>query len=336
MDRAEIIALLEALAVGDAFAKSTEFASRSRIRASFATIDRLLLPEESLAHTDMRFAQVTDDTEQNFFLIEDYAKAGCITPEIAAASIVRWYEESPEPDKYIGPSSARAIAAIRAGESIETAGRAGTSCGGVMRAPAAFLCSGSLRALEANVHATLCPTHNTPQAMEAAMGYAWALWRMQTTDSLDAIADAAIEGCAVGWNRYGEAAERACVPRCGDRIRHLQAVWSMLATEDDVLDFLFSVYGTTISSCDVFVAAFALFMKAERDVFRGIRMAAMLGGDTDTIACLAAVLCCAHAGGHNLPPDMVRAVRMSNALDFEARADDVQVLRARTRDPERA
>lgn len=334
MDHAEIVALLEALAVGDAFAKSTEFASRSGILASFSSIGRLLLPEESLAHADMRFAQVTDDTEQNFFLIEDYARAGHVTPEIAARSIVRWYEESPEADKYIGPSSAKAIAAIRAGEPVETAGRSGTSCGGVMRAPAAFLCSGSLKALQDNVQATLCPTHNTPQAMEAAMGYAWALWRMQTTDNVDAIADAAVEGCTVGWRRFGAEAEHACVPRCGDRIRHLQAVWPMLASEDALLDFLFSVYGTTLSSCDVFVAAFALFLKAGKDVFRSIRMAAMLGGDTDTIACLAAVLCCAHARGHNLPTDIVRAVRANNALDFETRADEVLTLRVRTLEPE--
>ncbi|MEG2843676.1 MAG: ADP-ribosylglycohydrolase family protein, partial [Ruthenibacterium sp.] len=86
MKKELVVSILEALAVGDSYGKSTEFASRTQILSKFKSIDRLLKPSESLAHTDMRYAQVTDDTEQNVFLIEDYSKSGKITPEIAAKS----------------------------------------------------------------------------------------------------------------------------------------------------------------------------------------------------------------------------------------------------------
>lgn len=327
MDKKLITAMLEALAVGDSFGKGTEFASRFAICSAFDSIDKLLTPEESLKHTDMRYAQVTDDTEQNVFLIEDYLKADAITAEVAAKSILRWFDETPEPEKYIGPSSAKAIAAIKAGEPLAEAGKTGASCGGVMRAPAACLCSNTLEELQNNVFCTLYPTHNTPLAMEAAMGYSYALWAMERTKDVSEITKAAKDGCRYGLHLYEYLGDRPCAPSCTYRIDHLLSVWDSFDSEKALLDFIFYVYGTTLSSCDVFIAAYALFLWAKEDVFLSIKMAAMLGGDTDTIACLAAVLCCCYGGGHNIPDEIVQAVRENNEYDFDKLADDISKMK---------
>lgn len=323
MNKENIVNLLQALAVGDSFGKSTEFASRSQILQRFSSIDTLLQPTEALAHKDMRYAQVTDDTEQNFFLIEDYTFANEVSAAVAAKSLLRWYDESPEPEKYIGPSTSCALKAIRAGADIRSAGKNGHSCGGVMRVPAAFLCSSSLQELQNNIVATLLPTHNTSAAMEAAMGYGYALWEMLQTRDLNQITQAAIEGCTVGRGYVAQEMDLACLPSCVYRLRYLVKELPTFKSSDDLLDFLFYVFGTTISSCDVFVASFALFFWAKEDTFQAIRLAAMLGGDTDTIACLAAVLCCAYAGKHNIPADIVQAVERNNTIDFSGIAEKI-------------
>lgn len=311
------MAVLQALAVGDSFGKTTEFATRADIQHSFAEITWLLPPEKALAHQDMRYAQVTDDTEQNFCLIEDYCAAEKITPEVAARSILRWYQEAPEAEKYIGPSSRKAIYALRDGAAVETAGLSGTSCGGIMRAPAAFLCSRTKKELEENVFATLCPTHNTPAAMEAAMGYAFALWAAQKGETISEILRQAKQGCVCGRARYGTGEASGCQPSCDKRLEYLEKVLPGFDSDAQLLNFLFYIYGTTISSCDVFSASLALFMRAQKDVYRAVRMAAMVGGDTDTIGCLAAVLCCVYAGGHNLPPKLVQEVETGNPFSIK-------------------
>lgn len=167
MKREKIIAVLQALAVGDSFGKPTEFASRRQICSHFTEIHDLLIPEQALAHADMKYGTVTDDTEQNLFLLDQFYTMKEVSPGTAAQGLIRWYEESAEPQKYIGPSSAKALDALRHGVSWEQTGRTGTTCGGVMRTPAAFLCGGTLNDLTEAIRATLLPTHNTFQAMEA-------------------------------------------------------------------------------------------------------------------------------------------------------------------------
>lgn len=309
--------ILEALAVGDSFSKSTEFASREQIKSSFHSIDSLLLPSESLAHKDMLYGQVTDDTEQNIFLLQDYCKNGRITPEIAANSLVRWFKESAEPEKYIGPSSRKAILAIIDGMDISLAGTSGTSCGGIMRVPSAFLCSTDLCSLQKNIISTLLPTHNTNTALEAAIGYGYALFAMTKQNTIDDIIQAALRGCEIGRKMNNEEMDLACAPSCQARLPVLLQFLPQFHSDDTLLDFLFYVFGTTISSCDVFIAAFSLFLWCRHDVYKAIRMSAMLGGDTDTIGCLAAVLCCCYGKGHNIPEQIVQTVVSANTLPLD-------------------
>lgn len=329
MEDKQILALLQALAVGDSLGKTTEFASRRQIRSSFSEIRRLLRPEEALRHGDMEYGAVTDDTEQNLFLIDQYFRDGAVSPDSAAKGIIRWYEESPEPQKYIGPSTDKAIRAMVQGQTPEEAGRSGTSCGGVMRSPAAFLCSRTLEALKRNVYATLLPTHNTFQAMEAAMGYAYALWAMAECRDPWEILEWALKGCAEAETYYPEQAQALCAPRCSSRLLFLKRIWQQFQSGDALLDFLSDVYGTTISSCDVFVGAFALFLWNRENVFESICMASMVGGDTDTIGCLAAVLCCMYAGGqHNIPAQVLAPV--CRQLDLEKATMQIQMLRKKS------
>lgn len=327
MNKATIRAFLEAFAVGDAYGKATEQCTRQAIEARYARIDALLPPEESLTHEDLFHGQVTDDTEQVVYLIREYARRGCVTPYDTAMCLLRWVQETDAASKYIGANSLNALRAIAGGADVTQAGVNGITCGGLMRTPAAFFFSDE-NTLVANVVSCLMPTHYTGVAIEAAMCYAFALQAAARGGDMQSILDAACHGAEVGKPYGSQKRVAAAGPSCAARIRLLSGVIPRMAEERQVKTFLYDVIGATQASCDCCACAFGLFIWAGKDVRLAIRLATEMGGDTDTIACLAAGLCAMYAGEHNLPPEMVALVARANHLDFEALAEMIVSARA--------
>ena len=226
--------------------------------------------------------------------------------------------------RYIGPSSKVALEAIGAGADPETAGQGGTTCGGVMRSPAAalFALSRGLP-LDKSVRACLLPTHNTGPALESATAYAFALREALEGGNLAEICAAAAHGCAAG-------AALAPYERCGAslvaRIAHFNAIAPGFRNPNEVLDFLYGVYGTGLESVDVASAALCLFLYAAEDKWLCLRMGASLGGDTDTVAALAGALSAAYCASRNvsrgesgsIPREILDAVLHGNGLDLQA------------------
>ena len=136
-----IQSIFTALAVGDAVGMPTEFTTRASIKNQYPSlVPGLIDTSFSQNHSNLAFASVTDDTEQNLYLYRLYRKTGYVDAAETAHCLLRWAEETDAVQKrYIGPSSLAALTAIRAGTSVEHAGRNGTTCGGIMRTPAAVL-----------------------------------------------------------------------------------------------------------------------------------------------------------------------------------------------------
>ena len=319
MERNIVRMFLEALAVGDAFGKVTEYCSLEDIKQKLGRVEVLLTPEESLTHNDLAHGQVTDDTEQNLYLIRQFAEDNEVTAENTAEALLKWVDET-DAKKYMGPSSSVALEKIKNGEDIKTTGLNGTTSGGIMRIPAAFLFS-TVDSLVQKVVACLLPTHNTGAAMDAAMTYAYALQAaVQDNPSISEICDAAYEGSLIG-RKYGSQKRTAAVaPGCGERVRYLQEYLPSIKDEQALKEHLYYVLGTTCSSWDVCSAVFGIFLWAKDDVFTAIRISTEVGGDTDTIACLVACLSALYAKGHNIPEEMVQLVADANDIDFEVTA----------------
>jgi len=318
-----IKSVLESLAVGDALGMPTEFMTRKTIKERFGQVDRLLHPRESFIHNNLSFAQVTDDTEQVIYLIKDYCSKGYIDVEGTALSLLRWIRETGAIEKrYIGPSSLKALKAIEEGEDPYKAGQNGTTCGGIMRTPAAVLCTkeGDRQTLINNVLNCCIPTHNTSTALEAAMAYAFAMQSCFYEKDIDKIIESAIEGASEGIKH---APYIICAPSSGERIKYLRKIIPGFNSGDQLLDFLFDIYGAGMESEDVCAAVFGIFLYAKNDVWLAIRLAASLGGDTDTVAALAAAICAAYAGGHNIPREILETVIKENNLDFEIISDTI-------------
>lgn len=324
MKQDKVQVFLEALAVGDAYGKVTEYCSLEDITQKLGSVVTLLTPEESLTHHDLFHGQVTDDTEQNFYLLKQFLEDQKITPENTAEALQKWIDET-DAKKYMGPSSSVALEKIKAGEDINLTGLNGTTSGGIMRIPATFLFS-SEKDLEQNVVASLIPTHNTGVAMDAAMTYAYALQAAEKAEStIESICDAAYLGSQIG-RKYGSQERTAAVaPGCGERIRFLQKYLLEVETEQELKEFLYYVLGTTCSSWDVCSAVFGIFLWVKDDVFEAIRIATELGGDTDTIACLVACLSTLYADGHNIPKEIVNLVAEANRIDFAMVASLVKI-----------
>ena len=105
MNQKTIKSVLESLAVGDAAGMPTEFMTRQQIKERFGSVDRLIPPEQSLTHSNLKFASVTDDTEQNVYLINEYCKKGRIDVKETALCLLRWAKETDARAKVYGPSS---------------------------------------------------------------------------------------------------------------------------------------------------------------------------------------------------------------------------------------
>lgn len=332
MLKTTVKAIIEALAVGDALGMPTEFITRNDIKSRFGLIDKLLDPSVSWLHSNLEYASITDDTEQNLYMIEAYCSEKEITVKNTAEYLLRWVREThADVKKYIGPSSLEALKYIEAGKDPIESGKNGTTCGGVMRTPAAVLCSriNNENEIKQAVQNCCIPTHNTSTAIEAAMAYAFALRGALSEKSMDEIIDAAVQGAEEGKKTVGY---EMCAPSIAARIRHLQKISADIKEVDDYLDFIYYVFGTGLESVDVCTAVLGIFMFAGKDVWLSVRMGASIGGDTDTIAALSGALCAAYSGSHNIPKDLLSDVIRVNRLDTENIADRIISLQEEIKD----
>ena len=323
-EAARIRAIWEAFAAGDAMGMPTEFMCPEDIRKAFGGAmpeglpEGLLDPSLSLTHNILERGSVTDDTEQNLYLLAEARRRGAVTLEGVLSALEAWIAETGAVEKhYIGPSSLKALEAIRKGTPAEEAGMGGTTCGGIMRTPSAFLWNvkQSEEELEESIRTSLLPTHNTSEALEAAGAYGFALRAAYSGASMDEVFAAAEEG---GRRLIARAAWMGCAPSAVCRIRKARQRAAEL-DEAALLDYVYSLWGTGLPSADVAGAVFAIFAAAKDNVWQAIRLSTVIGGDTDTIAALAGALSAAYAGGHNIPGPVMDTVRAQNRALFESK-----------------
>lgn len=315
----QIVEVLEAFAVGDALGMATEFMTRSEIISTLGAVTDLVDSNLSAHHSDLSKGTVTDDTEQTLALLERYLQEG-VSVDSTVKALLIWIEESDAVSKrFIGPSSLKALHSIKEGADPKEAGKGGTTCGGLMRIVGPVLYAASLGADKSEmlqmVVTSLVPTHYTSQALEASCAYASALYAALEGSSVDQIVDAAIEG---GYYGLGEAPYQGCGASSVKRLIFVREYLKTNPSDEDLLDFLFSVLGTGLESADVFSAVFALFLAHPGDTFKVLCLAASVGGDTDTIAALVGALSRAYAPDSSIPPSILSTVYRVNDLSLDS------------------
>jgi ADP-ribosylglycohydrolase len=338
------------LAIGDALGMPTESLPRAEIiRRYGSVIDGFHEgpPDQPLA-PGLPAGSVTDDTEQAVMLGRLLIDGGgALEPRAVASALLDWERSMRERGSLdlIGPSTRRALDALKAGADVSETGRAGTTNGAAMRiAPVGVATpADSQDLLLARVLAASMATHHTGVALAGAAAVAAAVSAGVAGATVpEAIAAGAAAADAAAGRGYWVAAADV-----GERIR-----WATgLTGRDDgggpagqgageaageLIDLVYRLVGTGLASQESVPAAFAFAAACPRDSWAGCRLAASVGGDCDTIAAMAGAILGACLGEDAFPAAARRLVTDVNGLDLPGLAAGLLAVRegraAATRD----
>jgi len=305
-------------ALGDAWGMPALLAPEETWQRYGGWIDRFHPgPADHPVHAGMSAGRVTDDTEQAFALAQAIIADGRVTPEGVARAVVGWYaavdgDHSP----YIGPSTRRAVQAIRHGEPLDRTGLRGDTNGAAMRVcPVGLIHPGDVHGAAQDAALSCIPTHNTDVAAAGAAaiagGIAQALVPAVTlTEIIEAGKQAARE--AIQW----------AAPWMGASVpRRIELAVELARANKPVrerLQDLYDIIGTTLATTESVPAAFGVLVLAEGDLMQTATYAANLSGDADTIGAMACAIVGAWQGLDAFPEEVIAVLRRVNPkLDFE-------------------
>lgn len=277
-------------------------------------------PDFHPAHSGLPAARVTDDTEQAFALAEAIIADGGVTPEGTARAVVAWYDRvGGDSSPYVGPSTRRAVQAIRRGVPLERTGINGDTNGAAMRvSPVGLIHPGDPISAIRDAHLSCIPTHNTNVAVSGAAAVAAAVAvALAPHATLDEIVAAGMQGAHAGL-LLGERWMGASIAR---RIDLAVQIARRRGSERERIQELYDVVGSTLAMTDSVPAAFGILVMAQGDPQQTAVYGAALSGDADTVAAMACAVAGAWKGTGVFDPQVIAALHAANPeLDFEATA----------------
>jgi ADP-ribosylglycohydrolase len=307
---------LAGLTLGDALGMPTEFLTPEQIAAEYGWVETLLPPTDWHPHAALPQGRVTDDTEQALALAGVYLRHGSMSAEGTAQALLNWAtEKGDQLSLYQGPSTHQALEALRRGAAPRDSGRGGKTNGAAMRiAPVGIVNAGRFdQMLQDTVEACL-PTHGTTVAISGAAVVASAIAEaMGNGATLDGVLEAAAEG-AIRGRQYGV---WTWTPTLEKRIELALQVVRGAENEAEALRTVYDYVGVDLAVTESIPTACGLVALAEGDPMRGVRYAANVGGDTDTIGAIAGAICGAFQGIGAIDRLMLAKVEQANDIDLE-------------------
>ncbi|RMG65541.1 MAG: ADP-ribosylglycohydrolase family protein [Chloroflexi bacterium] len=317
--RSKIYGGLYGQALGDAFGMPA-LLSPAQTRARFGQIAHFIpAPDDHPVHGGLPAGRITDDTEQAIWLAREIIRAGGVTLEGTARALLSWYDAiGGDACPFVGPSTRRGIAKIRAGIDLRHSGLGGDTNGAAMRASVVGLIHpGDVEAAARDAALTALPTHNTHVACAAAAAVAGAVACALRPDAeLRDILAASITAAQIG--------EKLGAPALGASVaRRIELAISLARDEigDDRsrLQAIYDLIGTGLPASEATPAAMGVVALADGDPMRAAMLAAELSGDADTIGAMACAVCGAWRGIEAIPIEMRQALRDANPdYDFDA------------------
>lgn len=302
-------------ALGDAMGMPTEMMARPDVAEQFpdGVMGFCASTDRDVFGRDMRAGEVTDDTINTLLvaqmLVED---DGAVNARRFIDYLIAWIDANPEKSCGIfGSNTLKALDAIRRGTPIERSGIFGTTNGGAMKITPIGVVR-DYRDMDALVDAVeqICmPTHNTSAAIACASAVAAGVsYAVRGGDDIDGLWDVGIGAATIGWGR-GYAFPTA------DVVWRMKLVRSEFSCGDavQVVERLQDIYGTGVESVETAPAVFAVVALADGNPLEASRIAASIGGDTDTIGALATAICGA------MHPELIpsgMADRLESVNDF--------------------
>ncbi|MER8385441.1 ADP-ribosylglycohydrolase family protein [Mesorhizobium sp. M1428] len=315
-------------ALGDALGMPTQLLSPARIGELYGHVEGFISPfADHPVSKGLPAGTITDDTEQALLLGRILVESGNSFDHARwVNALLDWERDVKARGSYdlLGPSTKRAIDAIKSGVAPEEAGRGGDTNGAAMRiAPVGIMMPPEpLEALVAKVAETCRATHNTSIAIASAAAVAAAVsygvaggdWRAAS----DSAIAAARHGKTLGhWVTGGDIAAR---------IGWAQELVRGKPTKD-AIRLITELVGTGVASQESVPAAFAVLEVASGDPWQAAVISANLGGDTDTIGAIAAGMAGACTGLSLLPQNRIAGLKGIDMTEVSALAADLVVAR---------
>jgi ADP-ribosylglycohydrolase len=321
---------LYGIAYGDAMGMPGELWTQTHVRRHFGRIDTFLPgPDGHFIVDGFVAGQTTDDTQQSVVLATELIEGdGVIDPARFGRRLVEWADRiGASEGNFLGPNSARALQLIRDGAPLEESGARGDTNGSSMRIVPVGLAVpvGDLDRLVATVVEACRPTHFTDVGISGACLIAGAASAAVDAIDFDAVIEPALRAAELG-RKHGNETLRGSVRR---RAELAISLVRGASDDDDVLDALYEVNGAGVETLESVPTALALAVAADGDPTRSARLAANLGGDTDTIGAMATGICGAFTGFAAFPAQEIAHLDSVNDLGLLELAAGLHRLRQR-------
>lgn len=325
-----VLGCLAGACIGDAMGAPTEQRAPAEITALWGGRVQSFVdpPPDSPYSAGRRAGQLTDDSSQLIALTDAYLDHdGELTAHTVGRMLLDWSCTEYYP-RFAGPSTKRAVEALRAGADPQHLGAAGrlatdgTSNGAAMRvAPVGLRHPGDLPGAVHDALTSCRPSHLTSIAVAGAAALAAAVSSAVLPGaSLFEVVAAARRGAAEGERLGRQHGRDAPGPNVRRRIDLAATEAVCYGSFDDAVRGIAAVVGTGLQMAEALPAAIGIFLAAEGDPFLSCVGGANAGDDTDTIACMAGALAGAYRGFQHIPEDLYAQVIQVNQLDLETRA----------------
>lgn len=329
--RERAIAALVGLALGDALGMPTQAMPPAWIESEYGRITGLVDASPAQPYAPgMPAGSVTDDTEQALLIADLLIEAdGDIPAERFARLLLEWEDGMIARGSLdlLGPSTKRALEAVRAGADPRTTGRTGTTNGAAMRVTPigiAVSAKNPARFAEA-VHASCRVTHDTTAGFAGAALVAAAVsLGVEGASTREAIAGARSLVDSLG--PIGAWCPNAAV---GARVGEALGLAAGIEEDPAFFEALRTRIGTSVESNESIPCSFALASRFADRPAEALLAAANLGGDTDTIGAIAGALLGATIGMRAWPGGWWERVRRVSSIELDGRVDALLRLRAR-------
>ncbi len=330
--RDRVLGSLATACIGDALGMPAEQRSPREITALWGG----WLREFQAAPADSPYAegrhagQITDDASQMLGLVHTYLdEPGELTAAGVGRMLLRWSETQYYP-RFAGPSTKRAVEALREGRDPQQLGAEGRLCtdgtsnGAAMRVgPTGLRHPGDVRAAIADALTTCRPSHLTSigVAGAAAVAAAVSVAVVPGTRVPEVVAAARL-GAREGERLGREHGRDVAGPSVERRIE--LAVAEALAADDfeSAVLAVTDVVGSGLGMAEAVPAALGIFVAADGDPLLTCIGGANCGDDTDTVACIAGSIAGALRGFGQVPSELYTEMLKANELDLEPLVDE--------------
>ena len=309
-----ILGSLTLAGIGDAIGAPSEAMSRDEIQRKYGgRITTFLDGSDNPYALGNAVGEVTDDASQMYEMsLAIIRTGGDLTAEAAADAILNWSRNFPRYyPRNAGPTTRHVITELLEGKDPIEIGMTGceynrgVSNGAAMRVAGAGLAHpGDWERAARTAIASCRPSHGTQHAFAGACAIACGISEALTEGAqISGVLRACLFGAEIGQRVGEETARRACGVGVREQILRAIGIGYDCVGMKEAEETLERRIGNDGSMQTSVAVAIGLFLAADGDPVETVLGGANIGGDTDTIACIAGSLAGAYAGYGAIPAD---------------------------------